>query len=333
MKKIFVTLASFAVMSLVLPTAANAATTLTFDNDAFTGSDNKYTNGLGFTWVSKDINTYGNDSFVNQWGRFWSFLPFVGDDGYQTYVSWSVAQEMYTANDIEDRDPAAGDHPYAGILYVDNVIYARKENWAHVWQLKTGLVGPDSYADETQKGVHHVIGSAQPQGWHTQMPNEPIVNVGYTVAHKVAEGNLGASTKWRVIPVGSVGLGTYFTGASLGAYGEFGWNLVDAFGGTALRDGFNAASTVGVGPVKGWSVALFGGFGGYAVARYLPLDGTFFRDSRSVDTKPFIGMSSMGITVRHSRFVAALAVTHFTKMYDTEPQRADFGTLSLSTLF
>lgn len=103
-------------------------------------------------------------------------------------MSWSVAQEMYTANDIEDRNPSAGDHPYAGILYVDNVIYARREGWAHVWELKAGVVGPASYADETQKGVHHAIGSNQPQGWHTQMPNAPIVNVGYTVTHKVAEG-------------------------------------------------------------------------------------------------------------------------------------------------
>ena len=101
----------------------------------------------------------------------------------------------------------------------------------------------------------------------------------------------------------SASLGNYFTGAGLGLYGEVGWNLVDALGGTALRQGFNAASTVGVGPVEGWSVSLSGGFMGYGVAHYLPLDGTVFSDSRSVDSKPFIGMATLGIAVRHRGFV------------------------------
>ena len=131
-------------------------------------------------------------------------------------------------------------------------------------------------------------------GWDTQMPNEPVINVTYTVAHLAAAGRAGESAEWRVVPVGTAGVGTYFTGVGAGVYGEIGWNLVDALGGTALRNGFNAASTVGVGPVNGWSVAFFGGLGGYGVAHYLPLDGTVFHDSRSVDSEPFIGTGSLG---------------------------------------
>ena len=70
----------------------------------------------------------------------------------------------------------------------------------------------------------------------------------------------------------------------------------------ALRSGLNAASTVGVGPVNGWSVAFYGGFGGYGVAHYLPLDGTVFHDSRSVDSEPFIGTG----TDRHRRATSRL---------------------------
>ena len=74
--------------------------------------------------------------------------------------------------------------------------------------------------------------------------------------------------------MGTVGLGNYFTGVAAGMYGEVGWNLVDALGVPALRSGLNAAATVGVGPVDGWSFALYGGFGGYGVGHDLPLDGT-----------------------------------------------------------
>ena len=123
---------------------------------------------------------------------------------------------------------------------------------------------------------------------------------------------------------------TYFTGAGAGVYGEVGWNLVDAFGITALRTGLNTASTVGVGRVQGWSVSFFGGLGGYGVGHYLPLDGTVFHDSRSVDTEPFIGMGSLGLNVRHGGMVVSLAATVFTDTFETQRESASFGTLSMS---
>jgi hypothetical protein len=115
--------------------------------------------------------------------------------------------------------------------------------------------------------------------------------------------------------------------------GEVGWNLVPAFGATALRTGLNAASTVGVGPVRGWSVAFFGGLGGYGIAHYLPLDGTVFKDSRSVDSEPFVGFSSIGASVRHGRFALGLAGSFHTDTFETERNSAEYGTLSLSWYF
>ena len=311
-------------------TAANEAVTLTIENDTFTGSDNNYTNGIGLTWVSKDLKTYDDDSFIRKWGGFWSFLPFVSDAGYTTYASWSIAQEMHTPDDIQNPNPPEDDQPYAGILYLDNVLYVRKERWAHAWQLKLGVVGTSSHADDVQKGFHELVGADEPLGWHTQLPDEPVINVGYTATHLLAGGDLGKSASWRVVPMATAGLGNYFTGVGLGIYGEVGWNLVDALGGTALRSGLNAASAVGAGPVDGWSVSFSGGLAGYGVAHYLPLDGTVFRDSRSVDSEPFIGMVTFGISVRHRGFVLGLAVTHFTDTFETQGERPEFGTLSLS---
>ena len=285
------------------PEPYRGALTVTLENDTFTGSDNNYTNGLGLTWVSNAIDTYEERSFVRRWGEFWSFLPFVGNEGYRTYVSWTLAQEMHTPDDITVANPPLDDQPYAGVLYLDSTIYAKKERWVHAWQLRVGVVGPASQAENVQKWIHEVTDSDEPMGWDTQLPNEPVLNVGYTGTYLLAQGHLGKSAGWRIIPVASAALGNYFTGAGLGLYGEVGWNLVDALGGTALRQGFNAASTVGVGPVDGWSVSLSGGVVGYGVVHYLPLDGTVFKDSRSVDTKPFIGMATLGIAVRHRGFI------------------------------
>lgn len=306
------------------------AVTVTVENDVLTHTDNNYTNGIGVTWVSNAIDTYDEADFARKWGKFWSLLPLVGNDGYRTYVSWSVAQEMHTPDDITVPNPPLNDQPYAGVVYLDSVIYARSARATHAWQLRVGVVGPSSHAGRTQKWFHDVIGGDEPMGWDTQLPDEPVLNVGYTGAYLLARGDLGNSAAWRVVPVANAGLGNYFTGAGVGIYGEVGWNLVEALGGTALRQGFNAASTVGVGPVNRWSVSLSGGLAGYGVAHYLPLDGTVTKDSRSVGTKRFIGMATVGISVRHGGFVAFLGRTNFTKTFEAERRTPDFGTLSLS---
>ena len=181
-----------------------------------------------------------------------------------------------------------------------------------------------------QQDFHDLVGGDEPMGWDTQLPNEPVINVGYTVAHLAAAGRAGESAEWRVVPVGTAGVGTYFTGAGLGVYGEIGWNLVEALGGTSLRTGLNAASTVGVGPVNDWSVSVLRRAWGYGVAHYLPLDGTVFHDSRSVDSEPFIGMGSLGVSVRHGGFVLSFAATFFTDTFEDQRESAEFGTLSMS---
>ena len=308
----------------------DGALTFSVENDSFTGSDNNYTNGFGLSWVSADLDTYDDDRFVSKWSRLWSFLPFVADEGYTTYAAWTLAQEMHTPDDITNPNPPEDDQPYAGVLYVDSMLYARKDRWTHVWQLKVGLVGPSSQAEDLQRDFHDLVGGDEPMGWDTQFPDEPVINIGYTVAHLAAAGHVGAAAEWRVVPVGTAGVGTYFTGAGLGVYGEVGWNLVDALGGTALRSGLNTASTVGVGPVEGWSVAFFGGLGAYGVAHYLPLDGTVFHDSRSVDSEPFIGTGSLGVSIRRGSFALSFAATFFTDTFEDQRESAEFGTLSVS---
>jgi len=313
--------------------AYNGAMTFTLENDVLTGSDNNYTNGLGVTWASADLSSYDKDKFVSKWGQFWSFLPFVEDEGYATYAAWTIAQEMATPDDIDNPNPPLDDQPYAGMLYLDSLLYARKERWTHAWELELGVVGPASQAEHVQTRFHDIIGSDEAKGWDTQLPNEPIINVGYTFAHLAAAGHAGQSAEWRIVPLGTVGVGTHFTGFGLGAYAEVGWHLVDALGGSSLRSGLNAASTVGVGPVHGWSVAFFGGLGGYGVAHFLPLDGTVFKDSRSVDSEPWVGNAACGFSLRHGGFAASLAANFFTKTFKTQKTADSFGILSLSWYF
>ena len=80
--------------------------------------------------------------------------------------------------------------------------------------------------------------------------------------------------------------------------------------------------------LTGWSVSFFGGVGGYGVAHYLPLDGTVFRDSRSVDSKSFVGTGTVGISVRHHGLVLSLSTTFLSDTFETQRENAKFGTFS-----
>lgn len=336
MKTTFIKIAMFGLclVSSLAPAWAsdNAAVSLTWENDAFTGTDNNYTNGVGVTWVSGVIDAY-DDGFVSQWTQLWSFLPFIADSEYQNYASWSLVQEMNTPDEDTNPNPNENDQPFSGILYIDSSLYAQKKDWMHVWQLKLGVVGPMSHAEDVQRGIHKLIGASKPQGWDAQMPNEAVINLTYTVAHLAAAGPVGDSAQWRLVPVATLGLGNYFTGAGLGVYGEVGWSLVDALGVNALRSGFNVASAVGVKPSPHWALSFFGGVGAYGVAHYLPLDGTLFHDSPSVDSNPLIGMVSGGFCLRRGTFTLSYSLTFFSESFETERHRTDFGTLGMSWVF
>ena len=161
----------------------SGAWTVTIENDTFTGSDNNYTNGIGVSWVSSPSTPTRRRSIVRRWAKFWSFLPFVGKDGYRTYVAWSLAQEMHTPDDITHREPAAG-RPALCRRAVPRQRHLRaKRTRTHAWQLRVGVVGPASQADHVQKSFHKLVGADEPMGWHTQLPNEPVINVGYTGAY------------------------------------------------------------------------------------------------------------------------------------------------------
>lgn len=94
--------------------AYDGALSFTVENDIFTGSDNNYTNGVALSWSTNGLSRYDESSFVSKWGRFWSFLPFVGGEGTETYAAWSLGQEMHTPDDITDPDPPLDDQPMRG---------------------------------------------------------------------------------------------------------------------------------------------------------------------------------------------------------------------------
>ncbi|MEJ8569318.1 lipid A deacylase LpxR family protein [Elongatibacter sediminis] len=321
------------VVAGVCQAATDSAFTLTVENDKFTGSDNNYTNGVGLSWSSGDIASYEEGSLPRRWAELWDFLPRVANEDFRTYASWTLGQEMYSPDDITLANPPLDDQPYAGVLFVDNTFHVRRNRWGHTWNVRLGVVGPASQADNIQTWVHDLIDTDEPRGWDTQLPNELLLNLDYSAGYVWRTGEVGKSFTWRLIPNGSVSLGNYFTGVSAGLHAEIGWNLSDALGMSTLRHGISTATTIGAGPQDHWSISFFAGGTAFGIAHYLPLDGTLFRDSRSVDSKKLVGLITAGMSIRRGPFVLSLAQTYFSKSFETEREGAEFGSLSLSWYF
>ena len=302
----------------------------TLENDTFTGSDNNYSNGMSFAWASPERAELDPDGWLEAWIGLWDGLPMVADEGASTHASFSIGQQVYTPHDIDDPTPPPDDQPYAGLLVLDAGLHNRREAHGLSYNLRLGLVGPAARADHIQTEFHELIDAAIPAAWHTQLPNEAIVNVDVTGAQLLFQEELDGALAVRMAGLGTASLGNFFTGAGATAYLELGWNLQPALGGTALRHGFSSASTIGAGPLDGHSLSLTAALSGYAIGHYLPLDGTVFRDSASVDTEPFVGAITYGLSYRTGSFVLGLGQSFFSDAFETQRQRAEFGTISLA---
>ena len=311
------------------------AMSIYFDNDVFTGNDNKYTGGLGFAWTSAAAETYPERAFQRKIMRAFSFLPTMNDEGYRNYLQFVLGMEAYTPTDIRSLDPPPGEHPYAGVVYVDSSLFSMSRIARHQLTLRLGLVGPATGAEEVQRWIHEIIGSPLPQGWDTQIKNEPIVNFFYQynrrLLRRAPPDRFGFDFSWN----GGGGAGNYYIGANVGLTGRIGYRVPDNYGITPLLGG--TEYTVGVAPPrKKFMVYAFLGAQGFGVVRWLPTDGNTIADSRSGDRDDWFLSLSGGVVLGYSRVLISYRYHGLAGLQDPEnfktENRSDFGTI-LVTVF
>jgi hypothetical protein len=307
-----------------------------FDNDFITGNDSRYTNGLALAWTSDATGKYRRKNFQRKIMNAFSFLPTVNSEGYQNYLQFVLRMDMYTASNIKLENPPPGDHPYAGVLYLDTSLLSRSRFANHQLTLRLGLVGPATGASELQEWIHGIIGSPIPQGWDTQLNNEPIVNLFYQYSRRLLRhappDRFGYDFSWN----GGGGLGNYYIGANVGLMGRLGFRLTDNYGVTPLLGG--AELVVGVPPPrKKFQFYVFLSSQAFGVLRWLPTDGNTFEDSRSGDRDDWFLSLSGGIVLGYSRVLLSYRYHGIAGLQDPEnfktENRNDFGTIMFSVFF
>jgi hypothetical protein len=197
--------------------------------------------------------------------------------------------------------------------------------------LTLGVVGPLSYAEQSQKFVHRVRGNEQPRGWDHQLKNEPGMVLTYErkwrSIYEISPFGLSAD----VTPHAGMNLGNINTDATVGATFRLGYDLPADYGPPRIRPSLPGSDFFV--PTEALSGYLFTSIGARAVGRNIFLDGNMFADSPSVDKKTLVSSLQVGAAVTYGE--TRLSYTHvfMTKEYETQKRPSVFGALTLSRRF
>ena len=306
------------------PAAEKGSFSILFENDIFYDSDHDYTNGVEFSYT-----TAPDDSprWVVDTARA---LPFFNQTG-DVRTRFALGQNMYTPHDLSLSNPPLTDRPYAGFLYGAIGLADDTGTKLDQLQIMLGVVGPDSQAEETQKFVHSIFNDRKPEGWATQLHNEPGLVIEYNRSIKLIPPQSFFGAVFDVEPNYGAAIGNVYDYASLGAVARLGFNLPKDYGPMRIEPSLPGSDYFE--PTAGLGAYIFAGVDGRAIARNLFLDGNSFERSRSVDKMNLVGDLILGAAVTFDSF--RLAFTHDirTREYKTQPADDQFGAVDLTFRF
>jgi hypothetical protein len=310
-----------------------------YENDLFAGTDHYYTNGVSFSWSSTDLAEFSDTPYASPLLPVLKLIPFVNRPDFQKNLTFTFGQNIYTPDNTETKVLLPGERPYAGWLYGGVGLVVKNADFRHSFGLSIGVVGPWSYAEETQRLVHELRGLDIPQGWDNQLHNEVGVVAVYEMSLRWPHHERRVGLGWDFIPHAGFAAGNVYDYANLGGEFRAGFNLPDDFG----TPGIGPSATTST-PVEGVVRArraqafdlgayLFARVDGRAVARNIFLDGNTFRDSASVDRKWLVADLSVGASVNYKNTKLTYAVVYRTEEFVGQDGGELFGSITANFAF
>lgn len=294
------------------------------ENDKyFAGTDQHYTNGLKLSLLSSDLR--GHLKFLD---------ALAGDNPRK--LGLSFGQNIYTPEDTQTTAYIPNDRPYAAWLYLGASFQVYRPaaetggtDRLDVFEVTAGVVGPAALGREFQNGFHDIINVAHAEGWDNQLENEPGLNLVYERKYRFATADARKSWGADFIPHAGVSLGNVFTYANTGFEVRAGYALPADFGSNLIR----ATGDSNAHRRAPFSIFLFGAVDGRAVARDITLDGNTFKDSHSIDKKPFVADLYAGIGIGGRCWQLTYAQAYRTIEFEGQDDRSVFGSISLSFFY
>lgn len=298
--------------------------TFVHDNDLFSGSDRHYTGGFRL------IVMPGRSAPTPAWLQSAARLLPAFSSSTTLRHGYAIGQSAFTPDNISQATPPIDDRPYAGWLYGTAGVGAVTGNHLDLFSLTVGVIGPSSQADQMQQWLHKLTGSRQPQGWSTQLHDEPglLLNYqrrwsGYSFAR--------ISNHVSISPHVGLAFGNVNSFAGAGVAMRVGRGLPNDFGPPRIQSvgpmwtAFEPSQRIGV--------YAFISFEERAVANNIFLDGNTFRDSSRVDRNAFVEDLQAGIVIDHRSL--RISYTHVLQSHEFKTQRTNdqYGALMISVRY
>ncbi len=244
--------------------------------------------------------------------------------------AYMLGQTMNTPSDISIVVPNERELPYSTLLSLTNSYVTVKTTYADRSSTSLGVVGPTAFGKETQKHVHKLLGSDEPQGWDSQLKNEFVFQFSRARTWRLWANN---SDRFDLLVSTELNVGTIQSSVDTNITIRLGKDLISSYA-TIL---FNSSRTTNPSAVNnGWY--FYTGINGGYIFNQIFTDGNTYRNSRSIDyQKEYIGATA-GLSYSWASLSLTFAVNDTNiiqrgRREKTLENLTRFGTLSLAYKF
>jgi lipid A 3-O-deacylase len=271
---------------------------LTMDNDLFNFNDNNYSHGTEIAWATSR-----------------------NDGGVINRYDYGINQLMYTPEDIRIATNQPGDHPWVGTLTVF------QESWRYVGKdlvrsrISVGVLGPSSGAEQSQKIVHKIVGSAEPMGWDNQLKDEPILNYMYERYHPLLQFGREPSIRFVNEAIYGGNIGTTFIDAKVGTDAKLGWIPKSHMQGGIAPKAIPSSKFFGY---------VYGRVDGiYEIHNATIGDSYFHNELEGRVPVPLVGEVNYGTCIGYKGFAITYQKSVRTREFERQPSMMDWGMIRL----
>lgn len=284
-------------------------------------TDRYYVNGMHVGWTGPVGTVPQPVAGLGHW---------LFGDGTQR-VSIGLTQQLYTPYQTKAYNPPLNDEPYAGYLALNFALIQDGTNTRSLAGVNLGLIGPGAGGQAVQNGFHNIIGQADTNGWHYQLPNEPAIDFLGERIWRLPMGHIGGLETDALPQIsGMAGLTAVYLQPAVGV--RIGSGLDADYGPPLLSPSPTGADAYT--QVQPFVWYLFASSAAKFVAHDELLQGSLFHNSRGATALPVVGSFEVGAAIiwRGLRFsyVQMFQTDRFT---DQVGSIHEFGSFAVSGTF
>lgn len=277
-----------------------------FDNDIFFNKDHKVSNVFAFQKHSSISSNWEEiETFPDFLKDFYTILPKLKKSKQNFYrFTISINQTMQTPKDLSTTELIVNDVPYAGALAINLSFYSFNNVYFKGYGITTGVVGPLSFAKQTQKIIHQIIGDVNPKGWRNQISTEPLLNFNFLIKKKLINFENQNLLSFDASITGDFSIGNLLTHFGTSLELRCGYNLPKGFIYTPDPITFGMQYNASLNPSnpKIYSFYLTITLQGSLIENNIFLDGNTFQNSHHVEKIHTLGKVLGGLHFEHKNW-------------------------------